>query len=475
MQRAPTSFLGHFFPIGVFFLLLVYGLFIHPVLIGGDRLPVEVLVLIALCVNSFYLIYRGYAWSDIEASITKKVGESIPVVMILLSVGVLIGSWIVSGTIPMLIYHGISLVSADWLYIFSFLICIIFSLLTGTSWGSAGTIGVVMIGIAQVYDANLAITAAAIVGGSFFGDKMSPLSDTTNVAALATDVSVYDHIKSMMFTTGPAAIIAGLAYIYLSPAIQGGVEGAAHDLTTVQATLDDLKSIFNFNIVLLIPLAIVLWGSMTGKPIILTLLGSAWCALILALIFQSFSVSDVFQSFNKGFTVSMAGDIETKSKVLNILNRGGLYNLIEGVVICLLIFAYIGTLEVIDAIKRSLSFVMQLLKKRWQTVTAALTATLLTNITASNQYATSFIIGTAFKEKFDDQGIDRKVLSRSIEDAGTMMENLFPWTPSGIFMFKALGVSTLSYAPFQFLTLSNIIIAYLFAFTGVACFYKKKK
>ena len=214
---------------------------------------------------------------------------------------------------------------------------------------------------------------------------------------------------------------------------------------------------------------------MTGKPIVLTLLGSAWCALILALIFQNFTVSDVFQSFNKGFTVSMAGDIETQSKVLNILNRGGLYNLIEGVVICLLIFAYIGTLEVIDAIKRSLSFVMQLLKKRWQTVTAALTATLLTNITASNQYATSFIIGTAFKEKFDDQGIDRKVLSRSIEDAGTMMENLFPWTPSGIFMFKALGVSTLSYAPFQFLTLSNIIIAYLFAFTGVACFYKKKK
>ena len=141
----------------------------------------------------------------------------------------------------MLIYHGISLVSADWLYIFSFLICIIFSLLTGTSWGSAGTIGVVMIGIAQVYDANLAITAAAIVGGSFFGDKMSPLSDTTNVAALATDVSVYDHIRSMMYTTGPAAIIAGLAYIYLSPAIQGGVEGAPQDLTTVQATLDDLK------------------------------------------------------------------------------------------------------------------------------------------------------------------------------------------------------------------------------------------
>lgn len=473
MKKVPTSFIGHFFPIGVFLLLLVYGLFIHPVLIGGERLPVEVLVLIALCVNSFYLLYRGYTWKEIESSMTKKVGESIPVVMILLAVGVLIGSWIVSGTIPMLIYYGISLVSADWIYIFSFLICIVFSLLTGTSWGSAGTIGVVMMGIAQVYDANLAITAAAIVGGSFFGDKMSPLSDTTNVAALATGVSVYDHIKSMMYTTGPAAILAAIAYIVLSPAIQGSLEGSAQEIATVQTTLADLKSIFNFNVLLLIPLIIVLWGSMTGKPIILTLLGSAWCALILALLFQNFSVSDVFQSFNKGFTVSMAEGVDPQSKVLNILNRGGLYNLIEGVVICLLIFGFIGTLDVIQAIKRSLEFVMQLLKKRWQTVSTALTATFLTNITASNQYATSFIIGSAFNEKFDEQGIDKKVLSRSLEDAGTMMENLFPWTPSGIFMFKALGVSTMAYAPYQFLSLSNFVIAYIFAFTGYACFYKK--
>jgi len=371
MGRPPKTFFGHFFPIAVFLVLLVYGLFVHPILLGGERLPVEVMVLIALCVNSFYLLYRGYSWETLESSITQKVGESIPVVMILLSVGVLIGSWIVSGTIPMLIYYGISLVSPDWIYIFSFLICIIFSLLTGTSWGSAGTIGVVMIGIAQVYDANLAITAAAIVGGSFFGDKMSPLSDTTNVAALATGVSVYDHIKSMMYTTGPAAIIAAIAYIVLSPAIQGGLDGALAELSAVQATLTDLKNIFHFNILLLIPLAIVLWGSMTGKPIVLTLLGSAWCALVLALVFQDFSVSDVFQSFNKGFTVSMAGDIDTQSKVLNILNRGGLYNLIEGVVICLLIFAFIGTLDVIDAISRSLQFVMSSLKQRWQTVTAA--------------------------------------------------------------------------------------------------------
>ena len=471
----PMSFKEVFLPIAVFFLLLIYGLLVHPRIIGGERLPVEVLVLMALCFNSFYLIYKGYTWQHIQENITRKVGESIPVILILLSVGVLIGSWIVSGTIPMLIYYGISVVSPDWIYIFSFVICIIFSLLTGTSWGSAGTIGVVMLGIAQVYDANLAITAAAIVGGSFFGDKMSPLSDTTNIAALATDVPVYDHIKSMMYTTGPAAIIAGIIYIVMSPAIQGGAEGDIAQLNEIETTLVDLKAIFNFNPALLIPLALVLWGSIKQKPIVLTLLGSAWVAMVIAIVFQDFSLHSIFNSFNRGFTVDMAEGVQTQSDVVSILNRGGLYNLIEGVVISLLIFAFIGTLEVIDAIDISINKFLGGIKKRTSLVAASLGATMLTNLTTSNQYATSFVIGAALNKKFDQLGIPRKVLSRTLEDAGTMMENLFPWTPSGIFMLNALGISAIEYGPYQFLSLINIVIAFFFAFTGIACFYKKEE
>jgi len=467
-------------PILFFFLLLIYGLFVHPQFFGVEgrttyqnMLPIEVLILLAMCFSAVHLFRLGYDWKTVEQHITKKVGESVPVLLILFSIGVLIGSWIVSGTIPMLIYYGISVINADWIYVFAFLICIFFSLLTGTSWGSAGTIGVVMMGISEVYDANLAITAAAVIGGSFFGDKMSPLSDTTNIASLATGVDVMEHIRSMVYTTGPSAVLAALIYFAMSPAFSSESSGTTVDLSAVELTLSELQQIFNFNILLLLPLVIVLWGSLTRKPIFLTLLGSAWVAMILAFIFQPFSFNDIFSSFNKGFSVQMAGDLDLKSNVIQILNRGGLYSLIEGIVISLLIFAFIGTLEVTNAIDVSIRFLMDRLKKRTHTVAAALTTTWFTSITTCNQYATSFIIGSAFNKKFDKMGIPRKVLSRSIEDAGTMMENLLPWTPSGVFMAGALGVNALEYAPYQFLALINIAVAYFFAYTGIACFYRK--
>ncbi|MBT8188854.1 MAG: Na+/H+ antiporter NhaC [Saprospiraceae bacterium] len=465
------EFLRAIFPILVFFLLLVYGLFIHPLVFGEDRLPVEVLILIALSVNAVFLIRLGYGWDKIQEHIIKKVGESVPVLLILFSVGVLIGSWIVSGTIPMLIYYGISMIDPDWVYIFAFIVCIIFSLLTGTSWGSAGTIGIVMMGIAQIYDADLFITAGAIVGGSFFGDKMSPLSDTTNIASLAADVKLFDHIRSMMYTTGPAALIAAAIYIFLSPAIQANATAGQIEMTRINETLQGIRSIFNFNVMLLFPLAFVVWGAVTKKPIVLVLLFSAWFAMVLAFVFQDFKFTDIFNSFNKGFSVEMANS-DTGSEVLNILNRGGLYNLIEGIVITILIFAFIGTLDVINAIDTVIKRMMRKLDSPKKTISAALTVTALTNLTTSNQYATSFIIGEAFKKKFNKMKIPRKVLSRTIEDAGTMLENLAPWTPSGIFMASTLGVSAIQYGPYQFLSLINILIAYFFAFTGIACFYR---
>lgn len=462
------------FPLAVFFILLIYGLFVHPVIFKAGMLPLEVLILMALSINSVFLMSRGFSWDDIQKSITQKIGESVPVLLILFSIGVLIGSWIVSGTIPMLIYYGISLIDPGWIYIFAFIVCIVFSLLTGTSWGSAGTIGIVMIGISQIYGADLAITAGAVVGGSFFGDKMSPLSDTTNIASLASDVPLFDHIKSMAYTTGPAALLAAIIYLMLSPAFSSSSQTQI-ELTEVKQTMEAIASIFNFNILLLLPLGVVIWGSMKKKPIALTLLFSAWLAMLLAFIFQDFRFNDVFNSFNKGFSVEMASINNLDSEVLNILNRGGLYNLIEGIVITILIFAFIGTLDVINAIDVVIKKMMEKLNTPRKTIVAALTTTGVTNLTTSNQYATSFIIGTAFKKQFDKLKIPRKVLSRSIEDAGTMLENLAPWTPSGIFMASTLGISSLQYAPYQFLSLINIVIAYIFAMTGIACFLKENR
>lgn len=472
--KQEVSFFQALVPLLFFMVIFVYGLFVQPVLMDAGSMPLGVLIIMAFSFSTIYLMMLGFTWEKIQEHIVKKVGESVNVILILFSIGVLIGAWIICGTIPMLIYYGISWIDGDWIYIFSFLICIVFSLLTGTSWGSAGTIGIVMMGIAEVYNADLCITAAAIVGGSFFGDKMSPLSDTTNVASLATDVPLFQHINSMLYTTGPAAILAGIVYIVLSPGLSG--EQLAHTKPEmIDNTLLALRSIFNFNVLLLTPIVVVVWGAVTKKPIVLTLLCSAWLAMIIALIFQTFSFSDIVNSFNKGFSVSMAKGYTGDAAVLNILNRGGLYNLIDGIVSCFLIFAFIGTLDVINAIDVVIKNIMYKIRTKRQTVVAALTSTLITNMTTSNQYATSFIIGEAFKKKFDKMGINRKVLSRSIEDAGTMMENLAPWTPSGIFMASTLGITSVQYAPYQFMSLFNIVIAYFLAMTGIACFYNTGK
>jgi len=462
-------------PILVFIMLLVYGLFVHPRIFGGGMLALETILLILLTFTSFFYLARGFKWEDLQEAFVRKVGEAITVMLILLCIGVLIGSWIVSGTIPMLIYYGIQMVHPAYIYIFGFGICILFSLLTGTSWGSAGTIGIVVMGMAELYDANLAIAAAAVVGGSFFGDKLSPLSDTTNVAALATEIDVYDHIRSMIYTTGPAALIAASAYTYLSLSrdLGGGKEAEVFD--QIGAATEALSNMFNFNLLLLLPVAIIIWATFTKKPIILSLLASSVFSMLLALFFQDFSVELIFASLSTGFSTELIGQtIQDSSGITEILNRGGLYNLKEGVIICFLVFTFIGMLDLVDAINRVIQPLLKGIKKVSGLVAASLTGTLVTNLLVSNQYATSFIIGTAFNRKYDEMGVKRKVLSRSLEDTGTMMENMAPWTPSGVFMASALGVATLDYAPWQFLSISNLFIAYFFAFTGVAIFRKPK-
>lgn len=468
-QRQTTTFSQALTPVLIFISLLVFGLFVYPKWIGSQALAIEILILLATTCSGLLLFRYGYSWKTIQEHIVKKVGECVPVIMILFSVGVLIASWIMSGTIPMLIYHGIGFINPELLYFYSFLICILFSLLTGTSWGSAGTIGIVMITIGEVYGVNIAMNAAAIVGGSFFGDKMSPLSDTTNIAALASNVKLFDHIQSMIYTTGPSALIAGIAYWVLSTRVP--IDGASSP-EIIETTLASLKSGFDFNILLLLPLLVVIYGSVTKRSIFLTLLVSSWVALALTILFQEFTLIDIFTSLKSGFSTDMLSLNDAQAATLGILNRGGLYSLIDGIVIAFLVFIFIGTLDVINALNTILKALLRGLHSARTLVSVTLASTLITNLLTSNQYATSFIIGEAFKQKYDELKVHRKTLSRSLEDAGTMMENLFPWTPSGIFMATTLGVSSLDYAPYQFLSLVNIVIAFLFAFLGIALFNK---
>ena len=214
-ERKPVRFIFVLLPLLFLTLIIAYGLVLRPKLYGLPPFPLEIVFLLAAAFTIAELIWLGYAWEQIQEAFMAKLSKGFPVVLILFAIGIIIGTWIISGTIPMLIYYGIRLINPTYIYFLAFFVPIIFSTVTGTSWGSAGTIGAVIIGVAGAVEANMAITAGAIIGGAYFGDKLSPLSDTTNMAALATEVPLYDHIGSMMYTTLPSACLAGLIYFVL--------------------------------------------------------------------------------------------------------------------------------------------------------------------------------------------------------------------------------------------------------------------
>lgn len=369
----------------------------------------------------------------------------------------------------MLVNFGIRMIHPDYIYLISFLVPVVFSTVTGTSWGSVGTIGVVLIGVAISLQAHLPIVAAAIIGGAYFGDKLSPLSDTTNVAALATEIKVYEHIKSMMFTTIPSALIA--AIVFFLAAWWYPVTSTNTETELIQITLGQTAQAFNFSPFLLIPPLIVLIGSLKKYPTLPVMMISAFSAVLLAFLFQDYSIDVVLRSMFYGFNTESMG-FEVHESVANLYNRGGMYAFKEPVLVSLLVFIFVGALEKIDAMKIIVKRLFGFVKTKGALVRSVLLSTGITNAMTSNQYATSFIVGDAFKHKFDDLGLKRNVLSRSLEDTGTMIESLVPWHQSAIYMSATLGVAVADYWFWQVFSLANILIAFVFATFGVALFRK---
>lgn len=471
-NKKEIKFIHALIPVLTLMIMIVYGMIIRPRL-GQNSLPLELIFIISAIITIAELFYLGFSWEEIEKSIIDKTSQALPAFYLLFSIGLIIGSWVISGTIPMFVYYGIKLINPRYLYLVSFILASIFSVLTGTSWGSAGTIGIVLMGVGQAVDANLAVLAATVIGGSYFGDKMSPLSDTTNMAALGAGVTVYEHIHSMLYTTGPAYLISCVLYI-----IMGKVYPPASGDTTalLQPTLDALSGSFNFSILLLIPPIIVLIGAIKRKPSLPTLLSSVIVASIFAVTLQDFSSNDLIQTIYKGFNADMITWMPNlPDNVIEIVSRGGLYSLSEAVIITFMVFIYIGSIEMIGAMQVVVDRLFGFVKTRPGTIIASLLSSAIINGTTSNQYATAFIVGDAFQKKYDDLGISRKVLSRSIEDYGTFIEPMLPWTTTGVYMVATLGIPYESYLPFMFLPIINFIIAPLLAITGIGCFYDEKK
>jgi Na+:H+ antiporter, NhaC family len=460
-------------PIAFLILLIIYGLIVRPLALGLSPLPLEVVFLLASAFAISQLIWLGHSWQAIQDSIVARMSRGIPGFFVLFAIGMLVGSWIACGTIPMLVCWGVRVLDPQWFYALAFFVPVVFSSLTGTSWGSAGTVGVVIIGIAGSIEADLAITAGAVIGGAYFGDKMSPLSDTTNMAALGAGVDLFEHIRSMMWTTLPAALLALSTYTVI-----GFVETPTGNATSAESTafVTSLESMFVFHWALLLPPLLVLIGSMRRMPTIPVLGAAIILACTIAILIQPFSITSVCTSLTNGFEVSMTGiSGEVPTAATNLLERGGLASMKDAIFIAFLVFFFIGIIDRIDAMPLVVNRVFSFAKSQPAAVLSALGSSGLTNALTTNQYATSFIVGDAFQKRFDALNIPRKVLSRSIEDTGTMIETLVPWHPSALFMVATLGVPVSAYWHWQLLTLSNVVIAPVLAITGIGCWYGSNK
>ncbi|MBO6764967.1 Na+/H+ antiporter NhaC [Maricaulis sp.] len=427
---------------------------------GGEILIVA-MALAALCAG-LIARSRGAGWADIQAAAGAKIADVLPAILILLSIGVLLGAWMFSGTIPLMVVTGIALIDPGYIVLTAFIGTALMSIMTGTSWGSAGTLGVAFIATAEAMGLPLAPVAGAVVSGAYFGDKLSPLSDTTNVAAIAAHVPVFSHIRHMLWTAVPSFILAGLVY-----ALAGlfGSGGDAATPQTAQATSAALAGLFRLDALALLPVALAVGGIALRQPPALVILASSALALVLGVAAQGWAAGDAVRVVMGGFDVSMTGTApDTLPAALpGLLNRGGLASMGQTLIFIITAFVLAGAMETSGALARLMQALLGAVRSTFSLVAATLAAGATFVAITSHAGVTALIVGELFRPAYRDRGLAGENLSRSIEDSVTLVEPLLPWTVSALFMATTLGVPTLAYAPWALFCLGGPVFSLLIA------------
>jgi NhaC family Na+:H+ antiporter len=415
--------------------------------VGIDLLVVTMLV--AATVAGAVAVRMGGTWHDIEASTAKKIAAVLPMILILLAIGMLIGTWVLSGTIPVLIYYGIELVSPRYLVLTAFLVTAVMSLATGTSWGSAGTIGVALVGTAIAVDASVAATAGAVVSGAYFGDKMSPLSDTTNISALAAGADLYAHIRHMTWTAVPSFALALVVYT-----VAGGSLAPAGATMPDSATrlLGEIDTVYRLSPWALLPPLVVVAGIVRKYPAVLTIAASSALALVVGVLVQGFGLIDALGAAVSGFQMDMVTtlglDVGAFSDTFReLLQRGGLYSMVDTLLVIIAAFLLAGAMDVSGALDALLSSMLAAVRSVGGLIATTMAAGAVMISLTSHAGVTALIIGGLFQKAYDERDLAPVNLSRSLEDSVTIVEPLMPWTVTGLFMATTLGVPTLEYLP----------------------------
>ncbi|WP_411843834.1 Na+/H+ antiporter NhaC [Salinicoccus sp. HZC-1] len=460
MKREPTFFES----ISCFiFLGLVIGIGF-----GYFGIPIQPLLLVAAAYAAIIAMRVGLSWREMEEGIIVSLKTAMPAIFILFSVGIIIGTWIYSGTVPMLIYYGLQMISPTYFLVTAFVIVAVVSVATGTAWGSTATAGVALMGIAAELDVSLAMAAGAVISGGVFGDKLSPLSDTTNLAPLVVEVNLYEHIKHMLWTTVPASIVGLIIWFFVGI----NTEYAAPTSGNVQSLLDELDLIYNWNLFMLIPFAIILWGAFAKKPVVPMMLLSSVVAVFIGMFSNGFTFIDGFTSMADGFSVGMiqAADFnpETLSEnVTSLIARGGIFSMTTIIVTIFCGYAFAGIVEASGCLDKILEKFSSMIHSTWQLVGVTIVGSVIIIFTAGVASISIIMVGVLLQRAYAKRGLHAKNLSRTLEDSGTMLLPFVPWGVSGIYYWEVLGVSVADYWVWAIPCYLCVVFAMFYSFSGI--------
>lgn len=399
----------------------------------------------------------GFKWKDMEAGISDTIKASAPALLIMLIIGMIIGTWILAGIVPTMIYYGLKILSPSIFLLATCLICSVVSVVTGSSWSTMGTVGVALMGVGIGLGVPSGMTAGAIISGAYFGDKMSPLSDTTNLAPAMAGTDLFTHIKHMSKTTGPSYIAALILYGLLGISFAG----KSIDTAAINTYLVTLRGTFTITPWLLIPPVCVLLMVIKKIPAIPGLIGISLLGCIFAGIFQGSGISAMMASAYTGFQVDTGVEVIDK-----LLNRGGLSSMLDTVALIMIALTFAGIVESTGMIQTIVDKILLVAKSDAALLTATIFTTLFTNFATGVQYVAIVLPGRMFRKTYRERGLHPKNLSRILEDVGTLCAPFCPWSTDGAFILATLGVGTGTYAPFMFLAIINPLVSLLCAWTG---------
>ncbi|NPV69547.1 MAG: Na+/H+ antiporter NhaC [Firmicutes bacterium] len=405
--------------------------------------------------------YLGYTWKDLQQGMMDGIRNSLPAVIILMLVGMVVGLWILGGAVPTMVYYGLKLLSPGMFLAAACLLCCVVSTATGTSFGTVSTVGLALMGVGEGLGVPLAMVAGAIVAGAYFGDKMSPLSDTTNVAPAMAGAELFEHVGSMMYTTIPALAVSLGLYAFLGARFAGGHV----DSQAVGAITDALSKTFRIGLLALVPPLVVIALSVRRVPAIPSLSFAVAFSGVWAVLTQGADVTSVVRATMDGY-ISKTGTVA----VDRLLTRGGLNSMMGTVALILAATALGGILERTGVLSVVIDAVLERVRSTGSLIVSVIASCYLVGIVSGNQMLAIILPGRAFKDAFAAREIHARVLSRTLEDAGTLGTVLIPWSTAGLFVYGMLKVPASAYAPYAFLNWIVPIFSVIYGYTGFAIF-----